>query len=73
MNVSMRNVVDHLRNKYPEGSRVELVEMEHYDAPPIGTLGTVRAVDSYGTLDVNWDNGSNLPILFGVDRVRKVG
>ncbi len=47
--------------------------MERYDAPPIGTLGTVRAVDSYGTLNVKWDNGSNLPILFGVDRVRKVG
>ena len=73
MNISMRNVVDRLRSKYPERSRVELVEMERYDAPPIVTLGTVRAVDSYGTLDVNWDTGSNLPILFGVDRVRKVG
>ena len=46
-----------LREKYSEGKRVELVKMDDPQAPPKGTLGTVRGVDDAGHILVNWDNG----------------
>ena len=39
---------------------------------PIGTKGTVTGVDNTGSLLVNWDNGSGLNVVWGVDAVRKV-
>lgn len=61
-----------LKKKYPEGTRVELEIMDDPQAPPVGTLGTVVGVDDMGSLLVNWDTGSSLSIIYGVDRVRKV-
>ena len=40
--------------------------------PPTGTRGTVIGVDDTGSIMVNWDNGSGLNIIYGVDRCRKV-
>ena len=62
----------HLRETYPNSPRVELVQMDDQQAPPIGTLGTVIGVDDTGSLLVNWDNGSGLNVVWGVDVVRKV-
>ena len=62
----------HLRGTYPNGTRVELVQMDDQQAPPIGTQGTVIGVDDTGNLLVNWDNGSGLNVVWGVDVVRKV-
>ena len=64
--------VKRLREKYPAGTRVELVEMDDPQAPPVGTKGTVYGVDDIDSILVNWDNGSGLNVAFGVDRVRKV-
>ena len=61
-----------LRNRYPPGTRVALVRMDDVQAPPIGTQGTVTVVDDTGSLLVNWDNGSGLNVVWGVDAVRKV-
>ena len=61
-----------LRAAYPKGSRVVLVQMDDIQAPPIGTKGTVTGVDDTGSLMVNWDNGSGLNVIYGIDRVRKV-
>ena len=60
-----------LRNKYLQGSRVELLEMDDPQAPPIGTHGTVLGVDDTGSILVSWDSGSSLNVLYGVDRIRK--
>lgn len=60
-----------LRNKYLQGSRVELLKMDDPQAPPIGTHGTVLGVDDTGSILVSWDSGSSLNVLFGVDRIRK--
>ena len=61
-----------LRSTYPPGTRVALVYMDDVQAPPIGTRGTVTGVDDTGSVLVNWDNGSGLNVVWGVDAVRKV-
>ena len=61
-----------LRERYPKGVRVELTKMDDVQAPPIGTKGTVVAVDDIGTIHVMWDNGSSLGIVYGEDDCRKV-
>lgn len=64
-------MVSRLRAEYPEGSRVSLVFMDDTQAPPIGTLGTVVCVDITGTVQVDWDNGSTLGVVAGVDAIKK--
>lgn len=66
-----RAQVERLRLRYPIGTRVELVEMDDAQAPPIGTQGTVTGVDDTGSLLVDWDNGSRLNVIYGVDRVKE--
>ena len=61
-----------LRERYPAGTRVELVQMDDAQAPPVGTKGTVRGVDDMGSIMIAWDNGSGLNVVFGVDICRKV-
>ena len=62
-----------LRERFPQGARVELLRMDDPQAPPIGTKGTVRGVDDTGSIMVAWDSGGSLNVLFGVDECRKVG
>ena len=52
---------------YPAGTRVELLHMDDPQAPPAGTRGTVTGVDDIGSIMVNWDNGSGLNVIYGVD------
>lgn len=72
MRFPSKEQVELLRQQYPNGTRVELLQMDDQQAPPIGTLGTVYGVDDTGSLLVNWDNGSGLNVIFGVDRCRKL-
>lgn len=65
-----REQVEALRQKYPAGTRIELLEMDDPQAPPIGTEGTVLGVDDIGSLLVSWDNGSSLNVAYSIDRVR---
>lgn len=64
--------VKRLRQQYPVGCRVELLNMDDVQAPPVGTRGTVKGVDDSGSILVSWDNGSGLNVVFGVDSCRKV-
>ncbi|PWM33789.1 MAG: DUF4314 domain-containing protein [Clostridiales bacterium] len=64
--------VNEIREEYPTGTRIELIQMEDAQAPPVGTKGTVRGVDDVGSLLVLWDNGSSLKVVYGVDIVRKI-
>lgn len=61
-----------LRNRYPAGCRVRLLEMDDQQAPPIGTCGTVTGVDDTGSIMVAWDNGGSLNVLYGIDRCQKI-
>lgn len=50
-----------IKEKYPEGSRVELVLMDDpYSKLEVGDKGTVKFVDDVGTVHINWDKGSSL-------------
>jgi hypothetical protein len=46
--------------------------MDDPQAPPVGTKGTVIAVDDIGSILVNWDNGSGLNVVYGEDLVRRI-
>ena len=67
-----RSIVRRLREQFPSGTRVELMQMDDLQAPPIGTKGTVYGVDDTGSILVNWDNGSSLNVVYGVDRCRRI-
>lgn len=61
-----------LRERFPNGTRVELLQMDDPQAPPIGTKGTVRGVDDIGSIMVAWDNGCGLSVAYGEDICRKL-
>ena len=71
-NFPNRDTIERIRREYPAGTRVKLLEMDDAFAPPIGTLGTVIAVDDTASLIMRWDNGSSLNVIFNQDRVVKV-
>lgn len=73
MRVISREALQALRERFPKGTRVELVQMDDPQAPPIGTRGTVIGVDDIGSIMVRWDNGSGLNVVYGEDVCRKVG
>ena len=51
----MRKDIQRLREQYPKGSRVELLESvtDPYHPLPAGSKGTVWAVDDAGQLHIN--------------------
>ncbi len=65
-------IIKQLKERYPSGARVKLVEMNDISAPPIGTLGTVNCVDDIGTIHVKWDNGSMLGVAYPEDKIIKI-
>ena len=67
-----KETVDRIRREYPAGTRVELVQMDDAQAPPVGTKGTVLGVDDTGSLLMRWDTGSGLNVVYGEDIVRKI-
>ncbi|MGN1044022.1 MAG: DUF4314 domain-containing protein [Acutalibacteraceae bacterium] len=67
-----REVIESIKEEYPKGTRVELLKMDDVQAPPIGTRGTVRGIDSLGSIMVNWDNGSTLSVVYGEDLCKKI-
>lgn len=73
MKFPSREIVERIRREYLAGTRVELVQMDDAQAPPVGTKGTVKGVDDTGSLLMRWDNGSGLNVVYGEDIVRKVG
>lgn len=67
MRFPSKEIVDGVRKAYPAGTRVELLRMDDFQAPPIGTKGTVTGVDDTGSILVDWDNSSHLNVVYGED------
>lgn len=72
MRMISKEALQNLRERFPKGTRVELVKMEDPQAPSAGTKGTVLGVDDIGSIMVAWDNGCGLSVAYGEDRCRKV-
>ena len=72
MYIPSKRIIEMLREKYPAGTRVRLVHMDDMQAPPLGTLGTVRGVDDMGSIMVSWDSGGSLSVVYGEDVCEKV-
>jgi len=65
--------VQSVKAEYPSGCRVKLLSMnDPFTNIPKGTEGTVRKVDDIGSVHVNWDNGSNLAAVYGIDHIQIV-
>ena len=67
-----KEIVEKLKKEYPKGTRVQLVAMDDFQAPPIDTKGTVIGVDDTGSIMVAWDNGSSLNVVYDVDKCIKI-
>lgn len=72
MRFPTKEQVEIIKRNYPAGARIELIKMDDPQAPPKGTNGTVICVDDAGDILVNWDNGSSLNVVYGVDIVRRI-
>ena len=53
------------------GKRIELILCtDEFTALTPGTQGVINFVDDHGTVFVNWDNGSTLGLIPGIDKWR---
>ena len=59
-----------LRERYPRGTRVELLGMDDPQAPPMRTMGEILGLDDAGQLLVRWATGSSLSLIPSVDSFR---
>ena len=50
MNYSNKEYVEHLRRKYPPGTRLQLSCMEDDFPVPPGSMGTVECIDDAGQI-----------------------
>jgi len=66
-------VLKRLREEYPPGCTVELIEMnDPYRSMPTGMRGKVTLVDDAGGIHVAWENGSTLAAIHGIDRIKRI-
>lgn len=59
--------VDHLKEKYPAGTRIQLIAMSGESDMSSGLMGTVDFVDDIGQIQMTWDNGRSLALVPGED------
>lgn len=74
MYIPTKEELQSVKESYPIGCRVELMEMgpDPYSKLKPGDKGTVRDIDDTGTVFVSWDCGSGLGIVLGVDTIRRI-
>ena len=59
-----------LRERYPRGTKVELLGMDDPQVPPPRTMGEILGVDDAGQIIVRWETGSSLSLIPSVDSFR---
>ena len=62
-----------IKERYKPGMRVRLLKMNDKQAPPVGTLGTVRGVDDIESVMAAWDNGCGLNVVLDEDEIEVIG
>ena len=68
-----RRFAERMKNNYPVGTRIELINMnDPYSPVEPGTRGTVAYVDDIGQIGMKWDNGRSLSLVPGEDSFRKL-
>ena len=68
-----RRIAVSTKKLYPPGTRIELISMKDpYSPVPACTRGTVKFVDSMGTIFPEWDNGRSLGVVPGEGSFRKL-
>lgn len=68
-----RRIAERTKEMYPPGTRIELISMKDPYAPVTSeTRGTVKFVDSMGTIFPGWDNSRSLGVVPGEDSFRKL-
>ncbi|HPE95893.1 MAG TPA: DUF4314 domain-containing protein [Bacillota bacterium] len=68
-----RRFAERMKNNYPVGTRIELINMnDPYSPVEPGTRGTVAYVDDIGQIGMKWDNGRSLSLIPGEDSFRKL-
>lgn len=73
MNFQSKETVAMLRQRYPEGTRIELVQMsDPYTHLRPGDRGRVTFVDDAGGVHIRWDNGEGLAAIWGEDVIKIV-
>lgn len=69
----MSRLANHLKTKYPKGTRIMLIEMGDDPRPiPPHTKGTIEFVDDMATMYCTFDNGRRLGLIYGEDSFRKL-
>ena len=59
-----------LKETYKPGMKVELIHMYDEQNPPSGTQGIISFVDDIGQIHVDWENGSTLALIEGLDKFK---
>lgn len=60
--------IAYIKKCYPVGTRVELISMnDPFSKLGMGDQGTIRYIDDAGQIHVEWDCGSTLALIPGVD------
>ena len=62
-----------IKDSYPKGTRLELVYTDDlYTKLKPGARGAVDFIDDAGTIFMNWDDGSHLGLIPGLDSFRRI-
>ena len=64
--------IEAAKKRYPVGTKIELISMNGENQMPSGLKGTVDMVDDIGQVHVDWENGSTLALIPGVDSFKKL-
>ena len=72
-NFPSKETVKWLRERFPQGCRVELIRMtDPYTNLRPGDRGRVDFIDDVGTAHCTWDNGSTLGVAYREDEIVRV-
>ena len=62
--------IQRIKDIYIKGTKIYLIKMRDKYAPPPKTIGTVEFVDDIGQIHCNWNNGSSLALVVGIDQFK---